>query len=387
MTRSRALALLRMHLTSGVDVMTLMPVVSELLKQLIPCFSLSMIRVDERCAPREHYSEYFDEASHRLFADSGADFATRSSDPAAFGNLLRNRRPVGTLIETSAEYVVGATYQHLFKRNGIHHCLDIAMRDGTGPIGILGLFREERAPKFTRSDAATANELYRYLTHAGAQRSPGTLFDEIDTGLVVADVRGRIAWASDAARCWLEEVAMCSDRARLIEAGLLPAACVSLVRDIIQARTTSSRSADAPRVPTTALPIAGGRLRLRAYALDGYGPSDYVGIQMALEMDQTLRVIRALERTDLTPQQCRIAFAQWQGRPTREIRELVGISASTLKSYQKDMYSRLAVNSAAELRDTLDAQARAVFFDLLRHRPRRGPAPGASTLTSSRSGS
>ena len=356
--------------------MTLMPVVSELLKKLIPCFSLSMIRVDERCAPREHYSEYFDEESHRLFASAGAHFAARSSDPAAFGNLLRNRRPVGTLVDTPSEYVTGATYQYLFKRNGIHHCLDIAMRDGTGPIGILGLFREEGAPKFTRSDVATANELYRHLVHAGAQRSPGTLFDEVDTGLVVVDVRGRIVWASPEGRSWLEDAAVSSDRRPLVEEGVVPAACVALVQELLRARAMSSQSAGPRRVPTATLPVAGGRLRLRAYALDAHDRTSYVGIQIALEMNRTLRVMRALEYAGLTPQQCRIAVAQWQGRQAPDIRALIGVTPSTLKSYQKDMYSRLAVTSAAELRDLLDAQARAVSLDLLRHRPRTGPARG-----------
>lgn len=363
--------------------MTLMPVVSELLKKLIPSFSLSMIRVDERCAPREHYSEYFDEASHDLFANAGAHFAARSSDPAAFGNLLRNRRAVGTLVDTPSEYIAGATYQHLFKRNGIHHCLDIAMRDGTGPIGILGLFREEDAPKFTRTDVATANELYQHLVHACAQRAPGTLFDEVDTGLVVVDVRGRIVWASQEGRSWLEDAAVFSDRRPLVEQGVVPAACLALVQELLRARATSSKSEGPRRVPTTTLPVAGGRLRLRAYALDAHEDrSSYVGIQIALEMDRTLRVMRALEYAGLTPQQCRIAVAQWQGSSPPDIRARIGVTPSTLKSYQKDMYSRLGITSAAELRDLLDTQARAVSLDLLRHRPRTGPAlPGKRTST------
>ncbi|MBX3226416.1 MAG: hypothetical protein KIT84_44660 [Labilithrix sp.] len=370
MTKSRANALLRLHLTSGIDVMTLMPVVSELLKELIPSFSLSMIRVDETCAPREHYSEYFDEASHELFARAGAQFSARSSDPAAFSNLLRNRRAVGTLIDTRPDYVAGATYQHLFKRNGIHHCLDIAMRDGTGPIGILGIFREERTQKFTRSEVVIADGLYHHLVHACAQRAIGTEFDEIETALVVVDLRGKIVWASRDGRRWLEDVAMGAERAPLVEAGLIPAACAELVRSFVRSRTTSSRASGAGRVPTTVLPIPGGRLRLRAYPLEGAGRCDYIGIQMGLEMDRGLRVLRALERAALSPQQCRLALAQWQSRPRSEIRSLLGVTANTLKSYQKDMYSRLAVGSAAELRELLDDQARAVSLDLVRHRPR-----------------
>jgi hypothetical protein len=55
---------------------------------------------------------------------------------------------------------------------------------------------------------------------------------------------------------------------------------------------------------------------------------------------------------------------------------VIGVTPSTLESYQKDMYSRLAVTGAAELRDLLDTEARAVSLDRLRHRPRTGPARG-----------
>ncbi len=355
--------------------MTQMPVVSELLKRVLPSFSLSMIRVDERCAPREHYSEFFDEVSHQIFATAGAAFAARTTDPAAFSNLLRNKRAVGTLVDTSAEYIAGATYQHLFKRNGIHHCLDIAMRDGTGPLGILGIFREERAKGFDRSDVAVANELYEHLVHACAQRGRGGVFDETDTGLFVVDFDGRIAWASSEARRWLGEATVGEERSPLLERGVVPAACRQLVRTFVRSRSASTlatRSGDAGAVPTLTLPFPGGRLRLRAYALE---PTDasarpYVGIQVGLEMHRTLRVLRALDQAMLTPQQCRIALAQWRGTSTKEICEIVGVSASTLKSYQKDLYGRLDVNSASELVERLDTQARAISFDLARHRPR-----------------
>ena len=372
MSRTRDIALLQLHLTSGIDVMAQMPVVSELLKRLVPSFSLSMIRVDERCAPREHYSEYFDEFSHQLFTSAGDQFALRTTDPAAFGNLLRNRRPVGTLVDTKPEYLAGATYQHLFKRNGIHHTLDVAMRDGTGPIGILGVFREERAPHFGRSEVALANQLYEHLVHACAQRGGGTLFDEIGTGLVVVDLQGKIQWASSEARRWLEAAAVGDDRAPLVDRALLPQACRDLGRIFVRSRSTFSRVIDRDRVPTMTLPVPGGRLRLRAYGLEstGEGESAYVGIQIGLEMDRTLRVLRALDRTSLTPQQCRIALAHWRRQSTSEIRALAGVSASTLKSYHKDLYGRLGVTSSTELVSLLDTQASAVTFDLRRHRPR-----------------
>ena len=97
----------------------------------------------------------------------------------------------------------------------------------------------------------------------------------------------------------------------------------------------------------------------------------HFGVQLSLEMSRGLRVRTALHLAGLSPQQQRLALAIWQREPAPTIAAKLGVSAATLKSYQKSLYVRLGVNSAAELAATLDAQARALTFDLGRHLPRR----------------
>jgi DNA-binding CsgD family transcriptional regulator len=368
----RDLACLTQLLTSGIDLMTQMPLTAELLRRVVPAFSLSMIRVDESCAPAEHYSEYFDEFSHRLFDGEGHRFAANPDDPAAFGALLRNPRPIGSLIDTTPEFVAGATYQHLFKRNGIHHVLDVAIREGRTPLGILGIFREARAPAFTRADLVPVAALYPALVHAFRAEPLPAEFDETESALIVARVDGSIEWASPAARRWLDDTALGRARARLGARDGLPGACAALCRRLVAIQAGSVAE---PEVPTTTLPVPGGRLRLRAYGLApaaGEPLDARCGIQLSLEMHRGLRVLRALEHADLTPQQRRIAFAYFQGRSTEEIGGLLGVRASSLKTYRKELYGRLNVGSHAELVAALHAQARAVSLDLGRHRPRDG---------------
>lgn len=378
---------------SGIDVMSQMPAVSDAIKTLVPSFSLSMIRVDERSAPRHHYSEHFDEASHRLFAESGHLFALASDDPAAFGNLLDpRRRPYGKLIETTDAFLQGGTYQHLFRRNGIHHVLDVAIRDARGPLGILGIFREEKAPRFTLGDVNMVAKLYPWLVHAfaahratvrgpGDEASRGLLaYDEIDSAMIVASGQGVIQWASDRARAWLEDASAGADRALLMNRpSRLPEACRALCKTWNAGRRTGSSLRDGAAPPTLALPLPGGRLRLRAYGLaaehDGASDGAFVGIQLSLEMSRGVRVVTALERSALTPQQRRVAFGLWMGKRPKEICEQLGLSAATLKSYQKALYLRLDVNSALEVVERLEAQARTVTFDLDAHLPRRSGVP------------
>lgn len=366
MSSAKALGTLRLLLQSGVDVMTQTPLLSECLKRLVPSFSLSLIRVDASCAPHQHYSEHFDEFSHRLFAESGHHFSAASDDPAAFGNLLRAPVPYGNLVRGGDAFERGATYQHLFSRNGIHHVLDVALRDRQGPLGILGIFREKGAKPFGRSDVHLIAQVYDALVHAFRAEPLPSDFDEADAAVLLADHAGVIQWATPTARAWLEDALGGPERAHLMGANVLPAACRDLARRL-QKRES----------PTLCLTVPGGRLRLRAYTLDPMSPSggeSPIAIHLQLEMSRRLKVLRALERSPLTERQRLIALGHLDGLGPDALCDSLGITKATLKSYQKDLYRRLDVNSSAELVAALNAQAASATFDLERHLPRASRA-------------
>ncbi len=371
MGRSTDLAFMRQVCRSGLDILVSMPMASETIKRLIPSFSLSMIEVDARCAPQRHYSEFFDEFSHQLFGTAGHQIAAATDDPAAFGHLLlRNARSFGTLIDNRPDYVRGATYQMLFQRNGIHHCLDVALRDASGPLAILGIFRERDAPVFTQRDLAVIDALYPHLVHAVAAEALPTDFDEVESALLIVDQSGTIQWASPLAREWLGDAVQVPERAALLDRNALPEACRELCRIWQHGRTPRRSHGGHSPAPTVCLPLPGGRLRLRAYELAGLGGQPaQIGIQLHLEMSRSLRILRVLESCALSPQQRRIAYGLSQGMSTRELREELGISAETLKSYQKDLYIRLDVSGVDALVQLLNERAQQVSLNLERHRP------------------
>lgn len=368
------LAFFRLLATSGIDLMVQMPVLAACVHRLFPSFSLSMIRVDERCAPREHYSEHFDEASHQMFASHGDQLAAGGDDPAAFDRLLRSRVPYGNLVDTTPAYQAGAIYQHFFQRNGIHHCLDVAVRTPGRPLGILGIFRERGTRHFDRADVARVGVLYEHLVHAFAAEPLPADFDEIEGGLLVVDARHQIVWSSPAARSWLESATPGPDRARLMERGILPDACQALSRSLRQGYGRRHGRTAPTAAPTATLPIAGGRLRLRAYALQPALDPDtvpaHVGIQLSLEMHRDLRVLRALDAMGLPRQQERLAFRLFRRQPGPAIARDLGVGAETLKSYRRELYQRMGVGGADELRAELDRRARGIALDLAAHHPR-----------------
>ncbi len=386
MSRTKDFAFLRLLFTSGIDLVSLMPVASECLKRLIPSFSLSMIRVDARCAPHHHYSEYFDEFSHRLLDARGHHFALQTSDPAAFSNLMRNRVPYGALVQQPPGFLQGAFYKNVFERNGMFHVLDVALRDANGPLGILGIFREKRSPPFTRSEVAIVHELYPLLVHASVAKPLPSRYDEVESAMLVVSPEGRIVWASQPARQWLEgATAHAGERASLVNRHMLPEACQRLCRSLGSHQSGKRHDGTMRDVPSVTLPLPGGRLRLRAYSLApqlGNHGEAQVGVQLTLEMHRGLRMLRALEGCPITPQQRRLAIGLWQGKQPQEISAELGLSANSLKSYQKDLYARLEVSSARDLVALLERQADAVRFNLYRHLPRPDGVPADAVAAS-----
>lgn len=369
MGERKAQAGLRLLLGSGVDLFTQMPLTSEALKRLIPSFSLSMIRVDENCAPTTHYSEHFDEFSHQLFSASGHVFAAAGDDPAAFGNLLKHPKPFGTLIDGRPEFINGATYQHLFQRNGIHHVLDLALRDNAGPIGILGIFRERDARAFTRADVAKVAEFYPWLVHALRAETRPSRFDEVDSAMLVATPSGRIEYATPLARDWLGDALVGDERALLLRDDQLPDALRALCQRCAQTQRRHPGRGHDVTPPTLTLRVAGGRLRLRAYPLEGQ--VERYGVQLTLELDRSMRIHHALEAARIPPQLRRLAVGFWDGLEAPALAALMDITPATLKSYRKELYARLAVSSNKALLERLDSMALSTRVDLKRHLPRR----------------
>lgn len=370
MSRARDLARVKFLCTTGVPLFEQIPLLADAIRASVRAFALSFIRVDERCAPTEHYSEYFDEASHRLFATSRDQFATRSADPAAFANLLAAHDPVGRLVDFPPGYTDGAVYQYFFSPNGIHHTLDVALRDDTGPLAILGIFRERKTRAFRGDDVEAMRSVYDHLVHACHAAGTSHGFDETNSAMLVVDRHGKLVFASADARARLAEVVFGSERARVVRDGVVPDACRALVASLSRhRRPVHERDLDRP--PEVALPIPGGRLRLRAYALaDGAGaPSGFVGIQLAVEMSRSARRLRVLGDASLSPQLERIAWGLVEGRSNATIATELGIGATTLKSYQRELYRRFDVDSGRALAEVVSVRADALRLDLRRHHP------------------
>jgi hypothetical protein len=189
--------------------------------------------------------------------------------------------------------------------------------------------------------------------------------------MLVATPSGRIEFASLVARDWLQDAFSGPQRGRLLEGGVLPDAIRRLCEQASQVRRSDVGRTRSVRPPTLTLPVTGGRLRLRAYPLqDGPGVERF-GVQLSLEVDRTVRLLKAFETTTLPPQLRRLALALWKGLEPKAICASFNITPATFKSYRKDLYARLSVGSQEALRARLTEWATSATLNLSRHLPRR----------------
>jgi hypothetical protein len=243
------------------------------------------------------------------------------------------------------------------------------VRSANGPLGILGVFREQAAPPFTTEDVARMSLVYDDIVHAFEARQLVGPFDEIESAVLVVDGRGVIEWASPTARTWLVEAAVAEERTLVADRAQLPAAAAELARLL-----RSGRSAEA--TPTLLLPVAGGRLRLRAYGLaaaaNAVGESAKVAIQLSFEASRLLRIERALACLQVPPRLREVALWLYRGE---DAKARLGVTQETFKSYRKELYLRLEVSSVEGLRQRLDQAASTSRLDLERQRPRQAIVP------------
>lgn len=153
-----------LHLLADTDLptVTLMPLLVDTLKSLIPAYEVSVIHVNQNTEPTTYYTEKFDERSHDLFSEVGNELAnnelryddSNAFDPAAYHVLFQQPTPYGNLVPVTQAYLNGATYRFFFEPNGIYHVLDVLIKDGDKPIAVIGLFRQKHEPAFTAKTRA-----------------------------------------------------------------------------------------------------------------------------------------------------------------------------------------------------------------------------------------
>ncbi|MBE0445889.1 helix-turn-helix transcriptional regulator [Psychrobacter sp. FME5] len=393
MTNNQALQQIRLICSSGLPPLMVMPLLSDALHKVLPCFSFTFIFTDQQAKPLAYYAENLDESTHKLFSEKGHLLTSEHNDPASFPHLFGLPNAYGNMLNPPAQYYKGSIYTNFFAPNGIQHFIDMTISHNGLPLVMIGIFREEFGKKsakksgYSKKEIALLPLLYSHLKHLSLSKSSlearDNLLDSIDSkafGLtfddneiqddVMAEVftecerntrvdsmsasitvnaNGDILFASQEAINLLKQGLTVKHR-YLLEyqhsmQPLVKFLCQSLARKFAHSYISP---------PMRYLPVPNGMLIIRAYQMNALtsanGLPEYYSIHIELVQPTRLRVLRQLTRYQLPPKVMSVAWFISIGLNNVQVCERLSIQPSTLRSYLKVLYNRLNVNSHEQLK-------------------------------------
>lgn len=366
MTPAKTHKFLRLLATTDIPTVTLMPLLVDTLKALIPSYEVSIIHVNEHTEPTTYYTEKFDAISHEMFSKVGHELAnnqlhyddTNAYDPAAYSVLFKAKTPYGNLVPVSDAYLNGATYRYFFAPNGIYHVLDILIKDQDKPIAVIGLFRQQHEAAFTQKDVNTIGKLYAtlcqlFIREQTIETNAERRFLEKST-MVTVDENGVIINKAPEAMRLLSSALACKARELLSHDKILPSSCLAF-RQQVQ-KVLQPEPHNAQQKVYLAAPF--GRLLLRAYPLEQVSDAQQYGIHIDFYGDIAEAVLAYLRTTSLPYKLLEIAFFISMGDSSEKLQARLNLSYNSLKTYLNRLYVFFDISDFNRLKNTLIQRAR-----------------------------
>jgi DNA-binding CsgD family transcriptional regulator len=265
-------------------------------------------------------------------------------------------RPYGVATANLPPSFYRSDYYNLVWRDlNAHHVLYAAIRSEAGLIGQLSIYRAPKDPQFTQEDEQTLASLSRYLGHGLSSQLPDhgidwehAYHDSEDTGLVIADLSGRIQWLSPEGRK-LMLMAFCPEvRASTVlstDDSVLPP---ELMRLCHQLRELIEGHAAPP--PATSLENQWGRFAFRAYWLEQYrGGNSLIGISVQHQELRALALLARLKSTTLSEKQKQVILLLANGESHAAIGADLNVTINTANYHVKQVYEKLDIHSRSEM--------------------------------------
>lgn len=372
MTVAKTKKFLRLLADTDIPTVTLMPLLVDTLKSLIPAYEVSVIHVNENTEPTTYYTEKFNEDSHDLFSQAGDKLATNHQtahkhDPAAFDVLFKQDTPYGNLVPVTEAFLAGANYQHFFKPNGIYHALDVLIKDDDKPIAVIGLFRQKHEPAFTKKDVKLIGDVHAtlcrlFLRDVKVDVPSSRRFLEKST-MVTVDEHGNIIGKAPDAMRLLTSALACKSRELLSKDNVLPASCLAFRTQVQKALSASQSNDEVQNDVYLAAPF--GRLHLRAYTLaqdTSQENTTHYGIHIDFYGDIAEALLAYLRATPLSARLIEIAYLVAMGMNTNVLKQHLSLTYNSLKTYLNRLYVHFDVRDFDALKMRVIEHARLHAF-------------------------
>lgn len=264
-------------------------------------------------------------------------------DVNGFAELNNGGRLVARLDHTTnGDLAKAARWVRLLSHFEITDEMRVVLTNRDLVWGTLALYRRAPKPPFTARDEAVLRsavtamaDLFRLAMLRAAVGAPSGI--ERPPGMVVVSSDGAVDTISDEARAWLVAI---DDRERI------PSAI----------RSVAAAAAAGDGLARAAFPAPeGGWVMIHASPLTGAGGSGGVGIIIEAARPVTLTDVIA-GAYGLTRREREITALAAQGRSTKHIAAMLGISPFTVKDHLKAVFAKVGVESRAELVATMYVQ-------------------------------
>ena len=246
-------------------------------------------------------------------------------------------------------------FNRLLKPLGYESLTRLVVHDSDGtPLGCLNVFRAPGGAAFTTDELQRLASLERYLVHlliAAPQAEP-PLVESGETGVLLADFKGRLKFASDEGRRLLA-LSIGPGFPRLGYDPRLDQLPPPLVR-ICRALETIVDGDGRADPPMHWCRNACDGFTFRAQLLTGQAsPPQLVAIVVTHKEPLQLRLVRGLDKFSLSPRQSEVCLLLAMGLSYQEIAERLGIAKGTAITHGRWVHERLAASSSAELLQAL----------------------------------
>lgn len=288
-----------------------------------------------------------------LVPNALAALACLPSDDPTFDKVLAIGQTVGSTLALHArhDYSASMLCNEVWRPYGIGCALDLVLREGGVPRGILYVNRDSGFSRFNVAERRLLYALAPHFLHAldapTAELGAPDETEEQSASLVVAADGCLLSASTDA----LQMLSVMAGHP-FIAQGWGPASLEGALPILSELLQLHQRIGKGQLSPPLRLERATrwGLFRAKAYAqrpLDGRA-GELLTVVVSRHLPRVVRLTRRLAALDLSPREREVAFRLAKGASADASASALGVSITTWRSYVKRVYHRLGVAGRGE---------------------------------------
>lgn len=357
MKHTHALAYLRQICCSGLSLEIAIAEFLRSLPMLIPSNSNTFSICDYRLRPTYHLAGVDVGDSAIAIRSILDDFHTPERLNRSFAWFSRNPAINDPRIIDERFYLTDM-YNVIYRRFDMHHVLWIPVPLDAENTGVFGLYRSRQQKPFDRHDQAQIIHLAPYVVHAYRVTNEVSFEPSLDgeSGMLIMNAHGGILYQSSEAKQMLEKARYPRLLSEKRKEDRLLAKLTELCRNL--QNIYLGREAPPPSFSHTG---PNGQFQFRAHWLEGCKQQSegLIGISIEHREPLTLKILRAMRASPLSPTQKQVALMQAQGFTQDQIGKRLHIKPTTVKDHIGKIYLKLDIHQRDELLPKLISLSRA----------------------------